>query len=263
MKESSIELAAKSVIDKIKKDGKKVSVSFSDLIRSEAFSIPSELYEHLPEGVVIENATNPHSKGRVLEDNELREGELSASIYQVGCYSVRVADRVYRKGDFEPSSDNEIKLEGKGVKQGEAMTAQSADIPPFKSRYSRPATKEELEEYRNAIKNPVEAITDPPRDYQKVKEVSAAYMDGEYKNICQAMYAQYGSYTDRLTFMGIVKLNKSVLDSQASLFVGSEYVGDSHSTEDFYAFSPDGYIRRYWIGGLDPDSFSAKWDWNG
>lgn len=107
-------------------------------------SIPDELYKLLPEGIVIKNETNPNSMGCVVKEGELREGELHASIYQVGCYSVRIADRIYRNGDFEPSSDSsddEIKLEGKGIKQGEAVIAQSADIPPFKSRYSRPATK--------------------------------------------------------------------------------------------------------------------------
>ena len=226
-------------------------------------SIPDELYKLLPEGVVIKNATNPHRKGRVLENSELREGELSASIYQVGCYSVRIADRIYRNSDSELTLNDEIKLEGKSVKQGGATIAQSADIPPMKSRYSRPATKEELEEYRNATKNPYKVIINPPRDYQKVKELSAAYMDGEYKNICQVMYSKYGQYSDRLTFMGTVKLNKSVTDSQVSLFVGSNYVGDSFGIKTFYAFSPDGYVRYYQIHDMNPDSWEAKWDWRG
>ena len=63
--------------------------------------------------------------------------------------------------------------------------------------------------------------------------------------------------------MGTVKLNKSVPDSQASLFVGSNYVGDSFGTKTFYAFSPDGYIREYLIHDMNPDSWEAKWDWNG
>lgn len=179
---------------------------------------------------------------------------------------MRIAERVYREVNFEPISDatdDEIRLEGKSVKQGEAIIAQSADIPPLKSRYSRPATKEELEEYRNTTKNPYRATINPPRDYQKVKEVSAAYMDGEYKNICLTMYSKYGRYSDRLTFMGTVKLNKSVPDSQASLFVGSNYVGDSFGTKTFYAFSPDGYVRYYQIHDMNPDSWETKWDWNG
>lgn len=126
-----------------------------------------------------------------------------------------------------------------------------------------PTSNLELEEYRNATRNPYMATINPLRDYQKVKEVSAAYMDGEYKNICLTMYAQYGSYTDTLTFIGTVKINKSVPDSQASLFVGCTFVGSSYSIDYWYAFSRDGYIREYWIGGMDPDSLSAKWDWNG
>lgn len=255
-------LAAKAIADKKKEQQTEDGFVIPDFLYNKT-AVLDVLNKHLPEGVVIKNATNPHSKGRVLEDNELREGELSASIYQVGCYSVRIAERVYRKGDFEPTADNEIKLEGKSVKQGEAVAAQSADIPPFKNRYNRPATKDELEEYCNATKNPVEAITNPPRDYQKVKEVSAAYMDGEYKNICLTMYSKYGRYSDILTFIGTVKLNKSVPDSQASLFVGSNYVGDSFGIKTFYAFSPEEYIREYKIHDMNPYSFNTKWDWNG
>lgn len=257
--------AVKNAVEKKKEHNSEEYLAVPDFLYNKT-AVLDVLYKHLPEGVVIKNTTNPNSKGRVLEDNELREGELSALIFQVGCYSVRIAERVYRNCDFEPpsdSTDDEIKLEGKSIKQGEAIIAQSADIPPMKSRYNRPATKDELEEYCNATQNPVEAITNPPRDYQKVKEVSAAYMDGEYKNVCLTMYSKYGRYSDRLTFMGTVKLNKSVPDSQASLFVGSNYVGDSFGIKTFYAFSPDGYVRYYQIHDMNPDSWEAKWDWNG
>lgn len=257
--------AVKNAIEKKKEHNSEEYFAVPDFLYNKT-AVLDVLYKRLPEGVVIKNATNPHGKGRVLEDTELREGELSASIYQVGCYSVRIVERVYREGNFEPISDatdDEIRFEGKSVKQGEAIIAQSFDIPPLKNRYNRPATKDELEEYRNATKNPYMATINPPRDYQKVKEVSAAYMDGEYKNICQVMYSKYGRYSDRLTFMGTVKLNKSVTDSQASLFVGSNYVGDSFGIKTFYAFSPDGYVRYYQIHDMNPDSWEGKWNWNG
>ena len=70
-------------------------------------SIPDELYKLLPEGVVIKNKTNPNSMGSVVKESELREGELHAEIYQVGCYSVRIADRIYRNSNSELTSDDE------------------------------------------------------------------------------------------------------------------------------------------------------------
>lgn len=286
---AAVGLAAKTIADK-KKQQRTVTESFDpeaavdsivkqmeadkdqimelDFQKMEADRLDAEshlLYEHLPQGVVIENITNPCVSGnevRVLAEDELREGELSALVYQVGCYSVRIADRVYREGKFE-SSDSEIPLEGKGVSKGEAIAAHSADISPLQGRFFRLATKEELEEYRIATRNPFKAMMNPPSEYQKVKEVTAAYMGSEYKNICQAMCSKYGRYFDELTFLGSIKRCRSVPDSQASLLVGRTYVGDSYNENYCYIFSPDGYLREYWVGGYNPDSQHEKWDWKG
>ena len=224
-------------------------------------SIPDELYKFLPEGVVIKNKTNPNRMGSVVKESELREGELHAEIYQVGCYSVRIADRIYRNSNSELTSDDEIKLEGKGIKQEEAVIAQSADIPPFKSRYSRPATKEELEEYLNALFNFLKTRIAPFYEYQWVEEISVAYMDGEYKNVCQLTEAKRGSHYDKLTFIGTIKLNESVLDSNASLLIGRECVVNSSTDEYCYIFSPDGYIIPNFARDMEPKSLNTKLEW--
>lgn len=261
----AVGIAVKAAADRKKKHFK-MKCSDYGYPRSEKEAVSDEIYKLFPEGVVIESAVNFSASAHTLGENELKEGELSASIYKVGCYTVRIAERVYREEDFEPSfntsEDKEIRLEGKTIKQGEAIKADSADIPPLKSKYNRPAAKDELEEYRNAVKNPCKAMVNPPLKYQKVQEVTAAYMDGEFKNVCQTMYAKHGMYTDTLTFMGMIKRNKSVPDSDASLLIGREYVGNSFSIEYYYIFSLDGYIR-YFDVGPDPESWNAKWDWNG
>ena len=261
----AVGIAVKAVADRKKKHFK-MRCSDYGYPRSEKAAVSDEVYKHFPEGVVIESAMNSSASAHTLSENELKEGELSASIYKVGCYSVRIAERVYREGDFEPSfntsEDTEIRLEGKSIKQGEAIKADSADIPPLKSRYCRPAAKDELEEYRNAVKNPYIAVVNPPLKYQKVQEVTVSYMGGEFKNVCQTMYAKHGLYSDTLTFMGTIKRSESVPDSDVSLLIGRTFVGNSYTIEYYYIFSPDGYIHCFTVDP-DPESWNAKWDWNG
>lgn len=86
-------------------------------------------------------------------------------------------------------------------------------------------------------------------------------MDSKYRNVCQIIEAKYGSYYDKLTFMGTIKLNESVPDSNASLLIGRECVGDSFTEEYCYRFSPDGYIIHNFSRGMEPESLNTKLEW--
>lgn len=86
-------------------------------------------------------------------------------------------------------------------------------------------------------------------------------MDGEYKNVCQLTEAKRGSHYDKLTFIGTIKLNESVLDSNASLLIGRECVVNSSTDEYCYIFSPDGYIIPNFARDMEPKSLNTKLEW--
>lgn len=229
------------------------------------------LYEHLPEGIVIDNVTNPQNPGRMLEEHELWEGEIAATLYTVGCYSVRRAVRVYHEKMSDYTAEEWQKIENLSPEEERDEIA-GTGIAPFartaymENRYYIPATREEQAEVERELKEPPWKY----RDYGNclvVQEVSAAYIGNgasdDYRYICQTQSPRGCGFTDTITFIGTVKNNKSVPDDRADLFIGSCYVGSSFSTETWFAFSRDGHIKQYGIHGMDTDSWEKKWDWKG
>ena len=221
---AAVGLAAKTIADKKKPQ------RFEAEMRT--------LYNHLHKKIIIDNITDPNGFGKVLEENELWDGELDAIVYTVGCYSVRIANRAYRKTEY---------VEKHGY---------------------RPATREELIEIRNGDPAKIRLLWG---GYLFggviVRDVFAAYIGegkpNDYRYICHVRCPQSCIFPESITFIATVKNSRFEPDACADLFVRCFYMGSSCTSEEWYAFSKDGCIKRYRIDGYSVDSDNAKWDWKG
>ncbi len=269
--EDFTQAAAASLMQQIEADKDQIiEINFEKMQAKHLEQYKNTLYEHLPEGIVIDNITNPQNPGRMLEEHELWEGELAAVTYTVGCYCVRSAIRVYREKKYHYTVDEYRKridaawdeLEAK--ENGEPFLAPLAES--FRLHFYRRATQEELARVRDQILHGMMGVRSID-GYRTVNEVSAAYVSdgvpGDYRHICYTQFPEGGGFTDTITFIGTVKINKPISDDRADLFVGTCYTGSSYSIETWYAFSADGRISEFCIHGMDPDSRDAKWDWKG
>ena len=256
--------AAADLMQKIEADKDQVvEINFDKMQVEYLEQCKNTLYEHLPEGIVIGNAADLQNPDRMLEKDELWDGELEAALYQVGCYSVRCSLRLYRKWD---DVTPQYHLDAPNLTAGlNANSKHEANGVP--AEYYRPATREEFDQYWNEIKNPSIWGGGSTSDFMKVNEVFAAYVgDGrtsEYRYVCHTEYAEFSSYTDTVSFIGTVKIGATEPDHCADLFVGTCYTGSSYSVESWYSVSPDGQTSEYCIHGMNPDSWDKKWDWKG
>ncbi len=185
------------------------------------------LYTHLGEDIIFTGTGDGTEDMRELEENELWEGELSAFIFTVGCYSVRQAWRVYKGSDGIDGTKRE------------------------------PAGKDVAAAYK-------ERDYEARRKYRDTCEISVKYKGGssapsdEWVHICFADVSIH--WAEKIDFICTVKSGASSPDDQAALFVLKEYMGDSFSVEHWYRFTPDGTVKEYQLHPYDEDSFKERWE---
>lgn len=152
--------------------------SYSDFLResyrqTEA-SAKETLHIHLGNSIVF-TGTWLEAEERELEEEELMEGEVSASVFTVGCYTVRMAYCLYM-------DDRD-----RGVKYTERMPAGQDKITAYRNEERR--IGQELEEEGIAISG----LCPIGKNVRMVTEVSARYNPNSelpvysWRNICMAV----------------------------------------------------------------------------
>ena len=152
---------------------------------------------------------------KAVPANELLPGELSAVLFQVGCYTVRSAQRVYR------------------VNQDYT---------------EMPATLEELETYKNH-RNVFDGWLG---NLRLVHEISARHHDGperEFILVDGAKNAHNCYWSEEIQSIYTAKKDASIPDENASLFVYKFWIGSSHSVDYWSKLDPTG---RMWRLSLSP-----------
>lgn len=157
---------------------------------------------------VFTGVWHPGPDDRNLAGEELLPGELSAVVFQVGCYTVRSARRVYR-------------LREPGLGQEPDEPAGQADTESVRkdmgSTYGGTAGYAE-----GSMADPGNAFTVVCRVLQPVPADGCGYIGDIYA----------------------VRENDTVPDEAASLIVYSHYEGSSSGTDTWYRLAPDGRITR-------------------
>lgn len=202
------------------------------------------LRAHFGDGIVFTGTWAETAGERELEEEELLEGEISASVFTVGCYAVRIAECLYgddgspvRCRDRIPTGQDKTARHRKGRRR----TGQ-ADAAGFSA---------------------VGLISQMGEGARKVTEVSARYHSGSeasadcWRNICMAAHS--AAWSEGIDYICTVKRNDAVPNGQAVLFVLKQYTGSSHSVEQWYKFTPDGKVEEYCISRYGQQSGKAAW----
>ena len=197
------------------------------------------LRKHLGNDIVITKWTEAQGE-QELEEEELFEGEISASIFTIGCYTVRYAECLYADDSYGGAH---------GYHYHERV----------------PAGKDIIAEYRDVKRN---RKLDPWMLFRKkgvriVEEVSVLRRSGNgadtdcWQNICLA--AQGFTWSERIGYICTVKKGDTVPDRQAALFVCHVFVGSSYTKERWHKITPDGKAEIYCIGDAYGGDDSKIW----
>lgn len=182
--------------------------------------------------------------GKKLTEAELLPGELSVELFQVGCYIVRSAQRVYQICEPGYSPEKEI-----------------------------PASPEDVELVRKDIV-PINAAPycgftvttgigfQPWRNRLRVThEISARHRNdssGPFRIVCRAAESRNSRWSEKIGPVYAAKEHIAVSDKKASLFVCNTYIGDSFSADTWYKLEPTGEITTLSLHPYDADVDNAR-----
>lgn len=194
------------------------------------------LRKHLGNDIVFTGVWADAKDQYDLEDSELLEGELSACVFQVGCYAIRSSHHLYQ--------DTEEVHYSKKI----------------------PATQEVITSYKESGEDVAALLL--MDEVREVHEISAKLhtagavpsIEG-WKDICLAAASM--RWSECVSFIGTVKSNASISDEQAELFVLKTYIGDSFGVDHWYKLGLDGTVWEYQEHPYDPDSFEVSWQGSG
>ena len=221
------EIAA-DLIGKIEAD-KDNTISFDDIIKMEFEDNMNNgmetLRTHLGDDIVFTATLADVEVESELENSELYNGEISGTVFTVGCYTIRNTICLYRD-DATISYEERI-----------------------------PADPDKVSKYRRDFDD---QLFGGMSGIRAVRAISAKHRDmPEWQDICIA--AASFSWQESIDFIGTVKYAASDSDEKEMLFVLKKYIGDSFSTENWYKLSSNGTIIEYQEHPYDPESFEKSW----
>lgn len=199
-------------------------------------------HETLREEMLAEKSTRPRMCE--ISKEELLAGELSAFTFQVGCYTVRSAQRVYQEC-----------------------------MPGFVSESDVPADLTQHEDIRSAydekygVRMPGVSLTTGINDFSSLAfakglrpahEISVRHnlaSNGQFICVCRASQSSGVAWAEMILCVCAAKENAGIPDEYASLFVCSEFCGSSHSSVTWYKIAPYGGITS-----LSPGAYGIMED---
>ena len=173
--------------------------------------------------------------GKKVPEGELLPGELSATTFSAGCYTVRSAQRVYKICE-----------------------------PTYFPEAETPASWEETKLVRKDIRpmGTIGPIAPAWRDELRVThEISARHNDapeGKFTYICRAAEARTGRWKEHISAIYSAKESKFIPDEYASLLVCLAFVGDSHGVDTWYKLDPTGKITTLRLHPFDSNQDKAR-----
>lgn len=199
-------------------------------------SAQETLRAHLGSDIVFTGTWTEATYERELEEEELLEEEVSASVFTVGCYTVRMAYCLY------------VDDRGRNVPYTERMPAGKEKIIAYRNEEKR--IEQECEEVGIVIAGlcpigkGVRMVTEVSARYDLNREVSV----DSWRNICMAAPDHEGSGS--IEYICTVKKNGTIPDGEAVLFVLKHREGSPNPVESWYKFTPDGKVEECSMGGV-------------
>lgn len=223
-----------------------VTFTFEELLRDSykqaEDSARKTLRNHLGPNIVFTGTWAEVADMRELEEEELLEGEISASVFTVGYYAVRIAECLY------------VEDVSVGVYYTERVSAESNKIMECRNEHKR--IRQAADDGYGFTKG----ISTMEEGVRIVTEVSAIYGSqsgtavDSWQNICMAAPDHEGSGS--IEYICTVKKDDTISDGQAVLFILKHLERSSDSVEIWYKFTPDGKVEQYRVD----DSKVAGWE---
>ena len=197
---------------------------------------------HLGSDIVFTETWTEVEYERELEEEELMEGEVSASVFKVGCYTVRMAYCLY------------VDDRGRNLPYTEKVPAEKEKLIAYRKEEKRIGQESEEDGFTIAGLCPIGKMV------RMVTEVAAMYgsesgaaMDS-WQNICMAAPDHEGSGS--IEYICTVKKDDKTPDGQAVLFILKLPERNPDSVGIWYKFTPDGKVEQY----RGDDSKAAGWE---
>lgn len=190
--------------------------------------------------LIFTDAWCPGIGEQEVSEGELLAGELSAVTFEVGCYIVRSALRVYTIHDQDwylpepekPAGEEDVATVKKDLRWNErAGKIIGADGSIFASWKKTGTYREHFPSWKNKLR-----IT---------QEISARHNsnpDKPFTYICRASNPINGTWYEYIGDIYTVKENDNVPDSGASLLIYFVFISDLYGIDTWYRFDPDGGI---------------------
>lgn len=177
------------------------------------------------------------NSGKQVPESKLLLGELSATTFHVGCYTVRSSVRIYKVSEPSYIPDDEV-----------------------------PATQEEVERVRkdtNGGETLLLGFHSWWNDLRVTHEISARHSSwgkDEFTYICRAAQARNLSWSESISSICAAKEHPLLPDNRASLFVCNSYMGSSFGAETWYQLPPSGRIKQMHLHDLAENNDEARFE---
>lgn len=193
--------------------------------------------------VVFIDTWSPGTEEHQVSDEELLLGEIEAVTFQVGCYTVRSALRVYTLQDpdwylaevREPTDKDDVEMVRKDLARGkgdEKAVGEKRSI--FASWGSSSVFADHIPLWRDKLR-----IT---------HEISARHNSDRnmpFTYICRAADPMNGKWFEYIGDIYAVKARDTVPDESASLLIYLAFSSDFYGVDTWYRFDPEGEITTF------------------
>lgn len=174
--------------------------------------------------------------GQELKENELWSGELSAVIFQVGCYIIRSALRIYKLTyDFNCDNESEVPVSKKEVE----AVKETGFGKDFHKTFVRDIY------YENADSSLLSLWNGGIRVYHEISAGNGAGSGSKYMRVCRALQSMNPEWCEYIGDIFTMKENDTVLDERASLLVYSHYESSSFGMDVWHKLEPDGNLSEF------------------
>lgn len=178
-----------------------------------------------------------------VSDEELLLGEIEAVTFQVGCYTVRSALRVYTIQDpdwylaevREPADKDDVEMVRK-------------DLAPVNGTETVTGTKESILASWGNLYTFAGNIPQWRDKLRITHEISAKHnfkCDMPFTYICRAADPMNGKWFEYIGDIYAVKERDTVPDESASLLIYLAFSSDFYGVDTWYRFDPDGKIATF------------------
>ena len=200
--------------------------------------------KHVRSDIVVTALWDFNRHEQELAANELLSGELSAVIFEVGCYTVRSALRIYKLA-YDADCDGE--LEVPADKEEVELVKEDGYDKKFHETFSSGLCLGTVDAMSFA------SWKDELRIYHELSAKHIENPDNEYIHICRIAQSADPEWCEYIGDIYTAKENDSIPDTDASLLVYSHYESSALGVDTWHKLDPDGSVTENRVNLFDSE----------